>query len=90
MAKAEAKGSGASVAQRRAPLSADDRGALLGEAQLAAAAAASSTAAAPAGPHAAGPNISGIAGMCLMPVHMPNWPNHKMQLQCDMNLNRLL
>ena len=66
MAKAEARSAGASIAQRRAPLSADDRGALLGEAQLVAAAAAASSAPASADPHAAGLNISAIAGAALM------------------------
>ena len=52
------------MAQRRAPLSADDRGALLGEAQLAAAAAAALSVPARADLQAAGPNLSAIAGAC--------------------------
>ena len=58
VARREAQATQAALRQRRARLSATDRGALLGEAQLAAGA--PSTA-----PQVAGrPDVSGIAGLC--------------------------
>ena len=58
-ARREAQATQAALAQRRARLSATDRGALLGEAQLAAGSSGTI-------PQIAGrPDVSGIAGLCL-------------------------